>query len=363
MYGAVLALISCAGAWVAWRRHPLYSQTATFRPFAELVLLLIAAACAVFVTVRLTENKSLTVQMIALFSVIIVITLGLIFSITAITTPKSARLKTTLPPETPLIYMFRRRVFHFFKVSLVFFAIVAAACIIPGPVRYIAASLLGMGLLLGSIMLPTAYIMARKFDRAATALTLHPWIHWHYSPAEWQTWKTTSVQRFEAKPATFIFKRDWQRVLWVSATILVGTLLVTPGSWIARASWAAACIAMVMLFVELAAWDARRAPQKLKTRLDECTPDAYFGDDGLICDGLFFTWLGADVYLTEASMDERTPRSVMLTFEKLAPNPYGSPNVVKVDQGVLLPQDLDAGDLSQLCTALVSRCPSAKISL
>jgi hypothetical protein len=44
MYGALLALFSCAGAWIAWRRHPLYSQTATFRILAEILLLLITAA-------------------------------------------------------------------------------------------------------------------------------------------------------------------------------------------------------------------------------------------------------------------------------------------------------------------------------
>jgi hypothetical protein len=138
---------------------------------------------------------------------------------------------------------------------------------------------------------------------------------------------------------------------------------VTPGSWFVRVSWAAACIAMVMLFVEAAAWDARRAPRKLKTRLDGCTPDAYFGDDGLMCDGLFFTWLGADVYLTAASMDAREPRSLMMEFEKIVPNPYGSPNVVKVSQGVLIPKESDPGDLSRLRTALGSRCPTAHISL
>jgi hypothetical protein len=363
MYGAVLALISCAGAWIAWRRHPLYSPGATFRAFAETLLLVIAAACAVFATVHLTEHKSFTVQMIALFSVIIIIALGLIFSITAITTPKSAKLNTTLPPAVTLVNMYRRRVIHFLKPSLVFLVIVAAACSIPGPVRYIAASVLAIGLLLGCIMLPTAYIMARKFDRAATALTLHPWIHWHYSAQEWQIWKTASVQRLEAKPATFLLKRDWRRVLWVSAAILAGTLLVTPGSWLVRVSWAAACIALVILFVEAAAWDARRAPRKLKTRLDGCSPDTYFGDDGLMCDGLFFTWLGADVYLTAASMDAREPRSLMMEFEKIVPNPYGSPNVLKVSQGVLIPKDSDPGDLSLMRTALGSRCPTANISL
>jgi hypothetical protein len=363
MYGAILALISCIGAWTAWRRHPLYSPANTFRMLAEILLLLVAATCAIYATVHLTENKSFTVQMIALATVIVLLTLALIFSITAVTTPQAAKLNTRLPPNVTLVNLYRRRVLHFLKVSLVFFAIAAAACIIPGAVRYIAATLLAMGLLLGSIMLPTGYIMARRFDRSATALTLHPWLHWHYSPAEWQAWQATSVARLEAQPATFVLKRDWGRVLWVSVGILAGVLLLTPGSWLERVGWAAACIAMVMGFVELAAWDARRAPRKLRMRLEQSTPDTYFGGDGMICEGLFFTWLGADVYLAAASMDARSPRSLLLQFEKIVPNPYGSPNVVKLSQGVLIPVDCGTGDVSLLRTQLQKICPSAKLEL
>src|ERR1700744_6243386 len=99
MSGALLALISCAGAWFAWRRHPLYSASPTFRILAETILLVIASGCAIFVVVKITEHMSFTVQMVALFSVIVLITLAMIFGITAITTPKSAKLHTALPPS------------------------------------------------------------------------------------------------------------------------------------------------------------------------------------------------------------------------------------------------------------------------
>lgn len=363
MYGALLALFSCAGAWIAWRRHPLYSQTATFRILAEILLLLITAGCAIYAAVHFTEHKSFTVQMITMFSLIVLLTLALIFSITAITTPKSAKLNITLPPGVTLVNMYRRRVVHFLKASLLLLSVAAALCLVPGATRDIAASVLVMGLLLGSILLPTAYIMARRFDRSATALTLHPWLHWHYSAEEWQAWKALSVQRFQSQPAAFVLQRDWRRLLWLSGAILGGTLLLSPGSWLERLSWAAACIAMVMLFVEAAAWEARRAPRKLQARLEQCTPDAYFGDDGLMCDGLFFTWLGVDVYLTSAGIDARAPRSLTLQFEKIVSNPYGSPNVVKLSQGVLIPTGSNAGDLSLLRSSLSARCPTAKISL
>jgi hypothetical protein len=77
-----------------------------------------------------------------------------------------------------------------------------------------------------------------------------------------------------------------------------------------------------------------------------------------------FTWLGVDVYLTSASIDARAPRSLTLQFEKIVSNPYGSPNVVKLSQGVLIPTGSnEPGDLSLLRSSLSARCPTAKISL
>ena len=174
MYAAVLGIMSCIGAWIALRRHAEYSPTATFRVLGEVLLLVIASICIIAVTVNLIAIRPLPVQVGALFTVIVLVTLGMIFSITALTTPKSAHLNTVLPADAPVINLRRRTVTHWLKVAGVFAAICVAACTIPGPTRYIAASVLGMEVLLASILLPTAYFMARKFDRAATALQLHP---------------------------------------------------------------------------------------------------------------------------------------------------------------------------------------------
>ena len=363
MYAAVLGIISCVGAWLAWRRHPVYAPTATFRVLGEIRLLIGASICLIVVTLNLIQNRPLAVQVGALFTVIVLVTLGMIFSITAVTVPKSAKLNTTVPKAVPILDLRRRYVFHWLKVTAVYLAIFAAACAIPGPPRYIAGSLLGLGALLASVMLPTAYIMARRFDRSATALTLHPWLHWHYSPPEWQAWSTARVERLAAQPATFTLRRDWRRILWVAVCLLGGALLLSPGGWGLRVGWAAFCIAMVIGFVELAAWDARRAPEKLRAQLQHAAPDAYFGDDGLLCEGRLMTWLGADVYLTAVSLDERPPRSVLMQFEKVVPNPYGAPQILKISQNILIPVGSDAADLSVLRKALESRCPKARMAL
>jgi hypothetical protein len=363
MYAAVLALTSCVGAWIAWRRHPLYSPTATFRVVGEILLLIGACICIIIVTVNLIQKLPMAVQLGVLFAVIVLVTLGMIFSISAVAIPKSAHLSTTLPKGAPILNLRRRHVFHWLKVTVILVAICASACAIPGPPRYIAGSLLGIGALLACVMLPTAYIMARRFDRAATALQLHPWLHWHYAPQEWQAWSAARVERLAAQPATFRLQRDWHRILWVAVCLLCGALLFSPGGWGFRLGWAAFCIAMVLGFVELAAWDARRAPDKLRAQLLHAAPDAYFGDDGLLCDDRLLTWLGADVYLTTVSMDERAPRSLLMQFEKIVPNPYGAPQTLKVSQNILIPAAADGGDLTVLRKALESRCPTAKMAL
>ena len=362
MYAAVLGIISCVGAWFAWRRHPVYSPTATFRVLGELLLLVTASICIIAVTVNLIGNRPLPVQVGALFAVIVLVTLGMIFSITALTTPKSAQLNTVLPSDAPVVNLRRRGVTHWLKAAGVFAGLCAAGCIIPGPTRYIAASLLGMIALLASILLPTAYFMARKFDRAATALQLHPWLHWHYSPQEWQAWTVTRVERLAAQPTSFEHKRDWHRMLWVAGGVVVGALILTPGGWVVRLGWAAFCIAMIIGWVELAAWEARRAPAKLRAHLKHVAPEAYFGDDGLLCDDRLMTWLGADVYLTAARPDERAPRSLLMQFEKIVPNPYGPTHTLKLSQSILIPAAADTGDLPLLRKALASRCPQATLT-
>jgi hypothetical protein len=362
MYGAMLGIVMSVGGWLAWRRHPVYSQTATWRVFGEVLLLIIASICIIAVTVNLIQGRPFAVQAGALLGVIVCVTLGMIFAITAITTPKSALLNTVLPADVPVINLRRRGVVHWLRVTAVFTALCAAACALPGNARYIAATVLLMDVLIASILLPTAWFMARRFDRAATALTLHPWLHWRYSPEEWQAWSAIRVERLAAQPAAFELERDWRRVLLISGAILSGSFIFMTGSWGLRIGWAALCIALVLGVVEFAAWHARRAPDKLRTLLKRVAPDVWFGDDGLLCDDRLMTWLGADVYLASAALDERAPRSLSMKFEKIVPNPYGSPQTVEITQSVLIPAGAGAGDLLALRKALAERCPRATLS-
>jgi hypothetical protein len=362
MYIAVMGLVTCVGAWFAWRRHPLYSARSTFRIAGETLLLVAASVFVIAATVHLIEGRSVTVQLGTLLGVIIALTIAMILTITAIATPKSAKLNTQLPPSTVVVSLHRRPVTHWLKIAAAFLALCALLCLIPGPIRYIVGSVAAIGALLACTMLPVAYIMARKLDRAVTALELRPWIHWHYSEDVWQAWSNARVERLKEESATFVLKRDWRRFAWVWASVIAAALIATPGGLLVRVSWALGGCVLIFSFTELAAWDVRRAPEKLRARLHNTPPDVYFGQDGLVCDGRFLTWLEG-VYLKAVSIDTREPRSLLFEFEKIMPNPYGPSQVIHLQQSVLIPSNASNADLSQLKTALVTRCPSARIAL
>jgi hypothetical protein len=325
-------------------------------------LLLIAACISIIVlTVRWTEHLSFAVQVGSMLTVVVVLTLAMVFSITAIQTPKSAQLHTALPPTVPVLNLYRRNVLPWAIAAVAFLVICGLFCFISGPVRDISACVLVLGAMIGAIMLPTAYFMGRKMDRAATALQLHPWLHWHYSQESWRAWTGTRVERMKSQPSTFELKRDWPRITQVCGGVLLGALIFTPGGWVERVAWAAVCCALILMFIEIAAWEARRAPQKLRKKLQRAAPDVYFGPDGMLCDGAMSTWLGVNVYLVSVSVDAIEPRSLSFSFEKIVPNPYGSAQTVAITQNVLIPPGCDPSDLSLLRTALAARCPSAKI--
>jgi hypothetical protein len=149
----------------------------------------------------------------------------------------------------------------------------------------------------------------------------------------------------------------------VCGGITGGSLIFSPGSWGERAAWAAGCCTLILAFVELAAWEARRAPDKLRAQLRRAAPEVYFGPDGMLCDGALCTWLGVNVYLVSASVDAIEPRSLCFLFEKIVPNPYGAAQTVTITQSVLIPPQCAPADLSLLRTALTARCPSAKIAI
>jgi hypothetical protein len=351
-----------AGAWVAWRHNPLYSVKSTVRMVAATLLLIAAAVCIIVGTIDLTSGRSQTVQFIALLGVVIVLTNGMIFSIQAVSVPKAARL-ATLPPSIEILNFHRRSVYKWTEFAAAFLAVCGLLfLIVPGNAKYVFGCMALIGLLLSLVLLPVMYVMARKFDCALTALERDPWVRWQYPAAQWQQWSGIQVERLKEVPLTFTLAHDYKKLGWAFASIIGGVLIFSPGSLRGKILYSLGCCAMLLFWAELASWDARRAPEKFRAKLRKVSPEAYFGRDGLFCNGVFLTWLDISVYLTSASIDPRPPRSLLFCFDKVIPNPYGPTQAIPINQAVLIPAGGEA-DLARLQKELSERCPRARIAL
>ena len=362
MYAA-FALISCFGAWQAWRHHPLYASRSTLRLAAQTLLLLAFAVVLVTTTEMLTADRSAPVQLAALLLTIVVCTLGLVFGISAAATPRIARLQTQLPPAARVVNLHRKRVARWLRVALFYFAVCGLLGLAPEPLRAFALVLATMGVLLCAVLLPVGYVLARRMDRAVTALALNPWLHWQYPADIRSVWCKAQVERLKRKPVRFILRRDWLKLLGLCALLVIPALLLMPGTFLERVGWGFTCCVLLGLFIELAAAEERRAPARLASRLAAVPPDVWFGRDGLVCDGHFYTWIDPSVYLHSARIDWRPPRSVCFVFTKISAGAYGAAAVGQVTQNVLIPPVPGAGDLALLQRQLRARCPNAEVKL
>jgi hypothetical protein len=359
----VFALMAIAGSWVAWRHNPLYSTRSTLRMLVAVVLLIAAALVVIVEAINLTGGRSEGIQLGVMFGVVVVLSLGMIFSIQAVTVPKTARLTTTLPPSVKVLTVFRQSFYKWAKGFLVFMAACAALCLIlPGAAKIVVLALAGVMLLIGLVLLPVLYVMNRRFDRSLTAIELDPWVHWQYSPTQWQQWISIQVDRAKALPTTLSWKQHWALFAAISAAIIVSTLIFASGGLIERSLLAVVCCAASAALLEFAAWEARRMPERLRAKLSKLTPEAYFGHDGLYCNGVFVTWIDMSVYLTSASIDTRQPQSLLFCFDKIVFNPYGRSQTIRISQSVLVPANGDR-DIARLQKELAQRCPAAKIAL
>jgi len=363
MYMVALAFLSMVGAWLAWRRNPMYSAASTVRMVLVIALMIAGLVLAIIGVVNLTKNSSETVSVAAMIGVVIVGTLVMIFGIMAVSTPKAAKLVTALPPTAKLVHFHRQNVYRWARIIAGIVAVCAAVgLLIPGPVKYVALALGGITLLVAVILLPVGYVTARSFDRSLTALEYDPWVHWQYPPAQWQEWSNVQADRAKAVPPTFIWKRDWKKFAWPFAAIAAGVMFFSPGPTWAKALYVLFVCGAISALAEWSVRAGRRTPDKLRAKLLASAPEVYFGHDGIFCDGAYTTWLSLNVYLMSASIDERPPRSLLFDFEKVIPGAYSGNSIVAFHQSVLIPPNAEA-DIARLQRELVARCPKARIAL
>ena len=166
----------------------------------------------------------------------------------------------------------------------------------------------------------------------------------------------------ERTPPTFVLARNWHRLLWPFGAIAVGVYVFCPGGWQWKTVYIVGVCGAILAMALLAGRGGAPGADKLRARLLRASPEAYFGRDGIFCDGVFTPWLNVSTYLVSATFDERQPRSAMFNFERSVPNPYGPTQIIPIHQAVLIPAGGES-DLPRLQQELTARCPRAQIHL
>jgi len=363
MMSVVFAFFSVAGAWLTWRRNPSYSGRFGLHVLLVIVLSVAAVLLLIFAAVDFTSKLAEPWAMGIMIALPALGALVLIFIIQSVSTPPAARLNEAVPASVEVVHVHRSKVAPWARILLGLTAgFGLLGLVVPDPFNDLFYVFGGMTLFLAVILLPVMYVTARRFDRALTVLEAAPWVHWHYTPEQWRQWVETQFTRTVAAPPTFIVQRDWKKLAWPFALIAVGVYATAPGSRLFQTLYIVGTCAAIAGLVYASVWDERRAPAKARARRLAAAPDAYFGRDGVFCDGVFTTWLGLDTYLVSATIDRAEPASLLLCFEKTVVNPYGPSTPMSIHHSVLIPPGAEA-DVARLQAELSARCPSARVAL
>lgn len=357
----LLAIALMFSSWAAWRRNPLYSARRTVRTAAIVLMAIAGAIVLIIAAVNLSKGRSPGVFACIMAVTIVVDTLALIFIIQAVSVPKESK-PAALPHSIKLVTTNRKKIVPWLKALAILILIFGLGGLVPGAVGIVSLTLGGMALFLAVILLPVGYYSFRTLDQSLTATELNPWVHWQYTPEQWQQWSAVQADRLRATPAAFVLGRDWRKFLFPFAIILGGVAIFSPGSWLFRMSYVAVVCGAIFVIAFLSGRGGASSAEKLHAKLLAAQPEAYFGHDGVFSDGVFTPWLNISIYLLSAEIDERQPRSLLLQFEKSVPNPYGTNQVVPIHQSVLIPPNA-GGDLARLQQELTARCPTARVVL
>jgi len=363
MYMVLISLLIVAGSWAAWRRNPLYSTRTTLSKGAIILAMIGALVLCIIGVVHIAMKQSQTVAMIIVFGAVIVLTIAMILGIMRLTTPRVA----AIPSTVSLLHYHRAKLrpwLHRWLWSM--FGVALLALVLPGATKGIAYALGSILGLLGIVMLAAGYYAARIQDRALTALQFKPWVHWQYNPTEWDTWVAAQVARTQAVPPTFIFRRDWKKLILPVALIAGGVFIFGPGGWVWKAGYVAFIGLLLLGLALLGGKSDHAAPDRIRKSMQHATPEAFLGDEGVFCDGTLTPWLSTDDWLTSATIDpgqSASPAvpSLVLQFEKVQPAGAGGVSITPMVKRILLPTP--APDLTHLQQALTAKCPKATVRL
>ncbi len=354
---SIFLVLTILGGWFAWRRNPMYSAGKTVQViflFGGTIVIVLAALGALMAW----TVKSPTPLVIGLDIVYFFAGMALIIWVSMkVFNPAPA----ALPVGTKLVTVNRRKILPWLKaLACILAAMGVVALFLSADGRQVIGIFAAILLAFSAFMVMAAYMGGYRLDRALTAVLANPWVHWTYSREQWQAWTDQQVARMKAseKPMTA------RALIWVWAIMLV--LLTVPGlfavsSTTARLSILVGGFVVVTAGAIFAYRTQGQTAAKYAKKLQAAVPEAFFAPDGLFVDGEYCSWLGAEIYLLSASIEQTTPPCVSMHFERVRPSANGT-QIVDIYKRVMIPAGSEA-DLATLQKNLSSTCHKARVSL
>jgi hypothetical protein len=349
----IFCLLTIVGAFSAWRKSPLYSLKTTLKLAGGFLLIAAVVAGASLAIVNGLVSRSPVVQGIAGFLAIMVLGCGSSIFIVRITDAHVAQ----LPPSAKLVSFNRHKVYRWIWRLVVFLLIgTVAALVVPSAWKWLPTALGGFVLLLCGPTLSILFMMARRNDRAMSAVIANPWVHWQYTPEKWTQWAKNQREWEEAQEGPWSWKGVALLVLFCVGLFALGALFSGEGLQ-QNVTIVSGLTGFVMLLVLVAYWFKRTNFDRRYRRLLVVAPEAWFGDEGLFCNGAYTPWILSGKYLLKATAASDPPARVMLVFQS-----FNGTSSVLITLRIPIP-DGNTSDLQVLQQRLNAHCPTASVHL
>jgi hypothetical protein len=318
--------------------------------FLLIVVVVMGASHAI---VNGTINQSPVVEAIAGFLAIILIGSASSILIVRITDSHVAQ----LPPSAKLVSFDRHKLYRWIWRLVIFQLICAAAALaLPSSLLWLPTGLGGFILLLCGPMLSIGYMMARRNDRGMTAVIANPWAHWQYAPESWAQWAENQREWEKSQEGPWSWKRVSLFVLLCAGPFSLGTL-ITSGGLREKLIILSGLTAFIILLVLVAYWFKYTNFDRRYRKLLAAAPEAWFGDEGLFCNGIYMPWNLSGRYLLKATVATDTPAHLNLIFQS-----FNGSSSTTTTQRIPIPPE-HASDLQLLQQKLKSQCPTASVHL
>ena len=349
----LIAILIVVGSLGAWRVSPLYSLKSTFKlagAFLLLVAVILGAERGIF---SKPVSHSPIAQAILGFVAFLVISIGASVGIVRITDKHVAQ----LPSSVKLVTLHRHKIYKWiFRLTVYLLVSAAAALVLPSPWTWAPMAVGGFVLMVCGPMLGLAFMMARRNARGMTAVITNPWVHWQYTPEQWKAWVTKELAWERATETQWSWKTALIFDLFCAGLFALGVLFNGGITGENLAIFSGLCGLMVLLTLILY-WVVRTHPGRRSRQLLAASPEAYFGDEGMFCDGAYMQWILSGRYLLEAKLQSDPAACVVLVFES-----FNGSTSVKITKRIPIPEDR-AADLAILQQKIDVSCSTASVHL